>query len=91
MSTQASSCWLRSISTRIPTLASQFGVRSIPAVFGVRDGAVADAFMGVQPESVIRTWINRLLPTEAESLAEAAQPPGEHRPACRRGEIWPGT
>ena len=34
--------------------------------------AVADAFMGVQPESVIRSWINRLLPTEAESLAQAA-------------------
>ena len=35
--------------------------------------AVADAFMGVQPESVIRSWINRLLPTEAESLARAAR------------------
>jgi len=34
---------------------------------------VADAFMGVQPESVIRSWINRLLPTEAESLARAAR------------------
>ncbi len=56
-----------------PEVAGQFGVRSIPAVFGVRDGAVADAFMGVQPESVIRTWIDRLLPTEAESLAEAAR------------------
>ncbi len=56
-----------------PDVAGQFGVRSIPAVFGVRDGAVADDFVGVQPESVIRTWINRLLPTEAESLAEAAR------------------
>ncbi len=56
-----------------PEVAGQFGVRSIPAVFGVRDGAVADAFMGVQPESVIRTWIDRLLPTEAESQAEAAR------------------
>jgi putative thioredoxin len=55
-----------------PKLASQFGVRSIPTVFGVRDGAVADAFTGVQSESVIRTWINRLLPTEAELLAEEA-------------------
>jgi len=56
-----------------PDLAGQFGVRSIPAVFCVWDGAVADAFLGVQPESEIRTWINRLLPTEAESLAEAAR------------------
>ncbi len=30
--------------------------------------------MGVQPESAIRTWIDRLLPTPAETLAaEAAQ------------------
>jgi len=56
-----------------PEVAGQFGIRSIPAVFGVRDGAVADAFMGVQPETVIRTWIDGLLPTEAESLAEAAR------------------
>jgi len=56
-----------------PDVAAKFGVRSIPAVFGVRDGGVADAFVGVQSESVIRTWINRLLPTEAESLAAAAR------------------
>ena len=74
-----------------PNLASQFGVRSIPAVFGVRDGAVVDAFMGVQPESVIRTWINRLLPTEAEAAGRGRAPSGEHRPACRRGEIQPGA
>ena len=39
---------------RSPEVAGQFGVRSIPAVFGVRDGAVVDAFVGVQPESAIR-------------------------------------
>lgn len=56
-----------------PDVAGQFGVRSIPAVFGVRDGAVADAFVGVKPESVIRIWIDRLLPTEVELLADAAR------------------
>ena len=54
-------------------IASQFGVRSIPAVFGVRHGAVADAFVGVQPESAIRSWIDRLMPTEAEALAALAR------------------
>jgi putative thioredoxin len=58
---------------RNPEVASQFGVRSIPAVFGVRGGAVADAFVGVQPESAIRSWIDRILPTEAESLVAEAR------------------
>jgi putative thioredoxin len=54
-------------------LALQFGVRSIPAVFGVRDGKAVEAFVGVQPESAIRTWISRLMPTEAESLVTEAR------------------
>jgi putative thioredoxin len=56
-----------------PDVAAQFGVRSIPAVFGVRDGGVIDAFVGVQPEAVLRMWIDRLLPSEAESLAAQAR------------------
>lgn len=52
-----------------PEVAGQFGVRSIPAVFAVRDGQVADAFVGVQSEASIREWINRILPTAAEQLA----------------------
>jgi putative thioredoxin len=55
-------------------LALRFGVRSIPAVFGVRDGKPVDAFVGVQPESAIKNWLDRLMPTPAETLAaEAAQ------------------
>jgi putative thioredoxin len=54
-----------------PDVAARFAVRSIPAVFGARDGKVADAFVGVQPESAIRMWIDRLLPTEAEQLVAA--------------------
>jgi putative thioredoxin len=58
---------------RSPDVAVQFGVRSIPAVFGVRDGEVIDAFVGVQPEAVLQLWIDRLLPSEAESLASQAR------------------
>jgi putative thioredoxin len=54
-------------------LALQFGVRSIPAVFAVRDGKAVDGFVGVQPESVIRAWIDRLLPSPAETLAAAGR------------------
>lgn len=56
-----------------PEVAGQFAVRSIPAVFGVRNGAVVDAFLGVQPESAIREWIDQLMPTEAEALAARAK------------------
>jgi putative thioredoxin len=58
---------------RDPELAGQFGVRSIPAVFAVRDGQAVDAFVGVQPESVIRNWIDRLLPAPAEVIAAEAR------------------
>jgi len=57
---------------RDPELAGQFGVRSIPAVFAFRDGKAVDAFVGVQPESVIRTWLDRLLPAPAEVIAAEA-------------------
>ena len=50
-------------------LARGFGVRSIPAVFGLRDGQAVDGFIGVQSESAIRAWLDRLMPTPAERLA----------------------
>jgi putative thioredoxin len=54
-------------------LALQFGVRSIPAVFAVRGGKADDGFVGVQPESAIRSWIDGLLPTPAQTLANEAR------------------
>jgi thioredoxin len=55
-----------------PELSAQFGIRSIPAVYGLRDSKVLDAFLGVQPESMIRAWLDRLLPTPAQTLAAQA-------------------
>jgi putative thioredoxin len=57
---------------REPEMASQFAVRSIPAVFGVRDGKAVDGFVGLQSESMIRAWLDRLLPTPAEQIAAHA-------------------
>lgn len=55
-----------------PSLAAEFGVRSIPAVFAVRDGQIIDSFIGALPEPRIRAWIDRLLPTPADvAVAEA--------------------
>jgi putative thioredoxin len=58
---------------REPELAREFSIRSIPAVIGIRDGKGVDAFVGAQPESVIRAWLDRLLPTPAESDAALAE------------------
>jgi putative thioredoxin len=55
-----------------PDIAAGFGVRSIPAVFGVRGGKVVDSFVGVLPESSIRAWLDLIMPSPAEVLAAEA-------------------
>ena len=58
---------------RLPEIAAEFGVRSIPAVYGLRDGRVVDGFVGVQPEAAIRAFLGRLLPSPAEALVAEAR------------------
>jgi putative thioredoxin len=58
---------------REPGLSADFGVRSIPTVFAVRDGQVVDGFIGVQPETAIRAWLERLLPTPAQRMVSDAR------------------
>ena len=58
---------------REPQLAAQFGVRSIPAVYGIRDGKAVDGFLGLQSEAMIRAWLERLLPTPAEQIVSHAR------------------
>ncbi|ANI28384.1 hypothetical protein PL78_00815 [Yersinia entomophaga] len=55
-------------------VASQFGLRSIPAVYLFKDGQPVDGFQGPQPEEVIRELLQRVLPKPEElKAAEAAQ------------------
>jgi len=56
-----------------PAAANEFGVQSIPTVFGLRDGKIVDAFMGVLPEDQIRDWLKRVLPSEVEELLARAE------------------
>src|SRR4051812_21469536 len=58
---------------RLPEIASSFGVRSIPAVFALKDGHVVDSFVGAQPESAIRSFIDRLMPAPHERLVAEAR------------------
>jgi putative thioredoxin len=52
-----------------PAVAQVFGVQSIPAVKGFRDGAIVAEFVGAQPEAVVRQLIDVVLPTRADTLA----------------------
>jgi putative thioredoxin len=74
-----------------PTVSSSFKVQSIPAVFAVRDGAVVDQFIGAQPETEIRTFIERLVPvrSEADLLAAAGADAGAEEPLRRALQLEP--
>jgi putative thioredoxin len=53
-----------------PQLAAAFRVQSIPMVVGLREGALAAHFVGAQPESAVREFLAKLLPSQADQLAE---------------------
>jgi putative thioredoxin len=43
-----------------PVIAGQMGVQSIPAVFAFKGGRPVDGFMGAQPESQVKAFIERI-------------------------------
>ncbi len=53
-------------------LSYRYGIEAIPAVKGFRDGEVVTEFTGVLPEPQVRSFLERLLPSEADRLAELA-------------------
>ncbi|MFC5069633.1 thioredoxin [Flaviflagellibacter deserti] len=70
-----------------PSIAGQLGIKSIPAVIAFIDGQPVDGFVGAQPDSKIREFIDRLtkpmeaadaaaLLDEAEKLLAAGDLPG---------------
>ena len=56
-----------------PALAQSFQISSIPAVKAVKEGAIANEFLGALPEPAIRQFIEELMPSEADSLAQQGQ------------------
>ena len=58
---------------KLQNIASAFGVQSIPAVYALRDGQLVDYFVGLLSETQARAWIDRLMPSEAETLLSEAR------------------
>ncbi len=50
-----------------PSIAAQLRVQSLPTVLAFRDGRVLDTFTGLQPESAIRAFIDRMFVDDAEA------------------------
>jgi putative thioredoxin len=51
-----------------PQVARAFAIQSIPAVKAFRDGRVAAEFVGAQPPAAVNTFLDSLLPSEADGL-----------------------
>jgi putative thioredoxin len=59
-------------------LSSRMGIQGIPAVKAFRDGKVVDEFVGALPESKVREWLKKLVPSAADrAVAEARACMGE--------------
>lgn len=55
-----------------PGVAGAFGVQSIPTVIAFRDGEPVNGFVGAYPEEAINQFVDLLVPSEAEVVAEEA-------------------
>ena len=53
-----------------PGVAQAFRVQSIPAVYAMVDGQVADGFLGAQGEATVREFVQRLVPTPEMTQVE---------------------
>jgi putative thioredoxin len=54
-------------------LAAAFRVQSIPSVFAIVEGQLADQFQGLMPESQLREWVKSLLPSALDELIKRAE------------------
>ena len=75
-----------------PMVAQAFRVQSIPAVFAMRDGQVADSFIGALPEHQVREFVARLAPakSEADLLVDQGAAAGDEAALRRALELEPG-
>ena len=51
--------------------AAEYRIQGIPAVKAFRDGAVVDEFVGALPPAEVERFFDRVVPSEADALAQA--------------------
>ena len=72
-----------------PTLSARFGVQGIPPVKAFRDGRVASEFTGALPPMQIESFLDALVPSEAEELGAQAAADGDEQGLRRALELDP--
>ena len=56
-----------------PELSQAFQIQSIPNVIAFKDGRAAAQFVGAQPESQVRAFVEKLLPSQMEAALKNAE------------------
>jgi putative thioredoxin len=78
-----------------PQIPGQLGIQSIPAVIAFRQGQPIDGFMGAQPESQVKAFIEKLVgpmgPGATEELIAAAEAAIEAGDAAGASELYAGV
>jgi putative thioredoxin len=74
-----------------PQISQAFGVQSIPLVVAVKDGQPVDGFLGAHPESTVRQFVERLLPTAEEQALSALVAAGDESSLRQALEVDPGN
>jgi putative thioredoxin len=73
-----------------PQISQAFGVQSIPLVVAVKDGQPVDGFLGAHPESTVRQFVERLLPTAEEETLARLLAAGDEESLRQALELAPG-
>jgi len=55
-----------------PNISIRYGVQGIPAIKGFINGEVRGQFVGAQPETLVKRFLDALVPSEAEKAIEEA-------------------
>jgi putative thioredoxin len=75
-----------------PAIAGQLGIQSIPAVIAFQRGQPVDGFMGAQPESQIKAFIDRIAgpagPSPVEEVLAAAAEAAEQGDAAGASQLY---